>query len=396
MKEIIINKQDEKKQILLIEDGNLIEKYTEDNTTRRIEGNIYIGKVENVLQGMQSAFIDIGQEKNTFIHLKDILPKVDIVKDGQPTENKKIKEIVNLGMPLMVQVKRDFTEAKGAKVSTHISINSRYIVFMPNTTIVTVSQKIDDEQEKLRLANIAQKYLPANCGAIIRTSAQEQTEEAVKKDIEVAVEKWNNIKRLYDESKEKNSFPRLIYKSHNVIKKLLIDLIDKDLQQITVNAKEDYEYINKTLKEFNANDINVNLLDKTNILEDKPIIKEQIEKSERRKVWLKCGGFITIDKTEALTAIDVNSGKYIGKDNVEATIYKVNKEASVEIAKQLKLRDIGGIIIIDYIDMQAEEHKEKIIGILKEELKKDRTKTQIVGFSKLNLLELTRKHICGN
>lgn len=396
MKEIIINKHEGKKQILLIEDGNLIEKYTEDNDTRRIEGNIYIGKVENVLQGMQSAFIDIGQDKNTFIHLKDILPKVDIVKEGQPVENKKIKEIVKVGMPLLVQVKRDFTEAKGAKVSTHISINSRYIVFMPNTTIVTVSQKIDNEQEKVRLTNIAQKYLPANCGAIIRTSAQEQTENAIKKDIEVAVEKWNNIKRLYNESKEKNNFPRLIYKSHNIIKKLLIDLVDKDLKQITVNSREDYEYINKTVKEFDAENIKVNLIAKGSILEEKPIIKEQIEKAERRKVWLKCGGFITIDKTEALTAIDVNSGKYIGKDNVEATIYKVNKEASVEIAKQLKLRDIGGIIIIDYIDMQTEENKEKIIEILKEELRKDRTKTQIVGFSKLNLLELTRKHVCGN
>ena len=396
MKEIIISKQDSKKQILLIEDGNLIEKYIEDNSTRRIEGNIYIGRVENVLQGMQSAFIDIGQEKNTFIHLKDILPKVDIVKDGQSTENKKIKEIVKAGMPLLVQVKRDFTEAKGAKVSTHISINSRYIVFMPNTTIVTVSQKIENEEEKNRLTSIAQKYLPNNCGAIIRTSAQNQSEDIIKNDIEIATQKWNNIKRLYEESKENNNFPRLIYKSHNIIKKLLIDLIDKDLEKITVNSKEDYEYITKTLKEFNANNIEINLLEEANILEDKSIIKDQIEKAEKRKVWLKCGGFITIDKTEALTAIDVNSGKYTGKDNVEATVYKVNKEASIEIAKQLKLRDIGGIIIIDYIDMQLDDNKEKIIEILKEELKKDRTKTQIVGFSKLNLLELTRKHVCGN
>ena len=396
MKEIIINKQETRKQILLIEDGNLIEKYIEDDNTRRIEGNIYIGRVENVLQGMQSAFIDIGQEKNTFIHLKDILPKVDIVKNEKNTENKKIKEIVSVGMPLLVQVKRDFTEAKGAKVSTHISINSRYIVFMPNTTIVTVSQKIENEKERNRLTTIAQKYLPNNCGAIIRTSAQNQSEDIIKNDIDVASKKWNNIKRLCEESKENNSFPRLIYKSHNIIKKLLIDLIDKDLEKITVNSKEDYDYLSKTLKEFNVDNIEVNLLESTNMLEDKPIIKDQIEKAEKRKVWLKCGGFITIDKTEALTAIDVNSGKYIGKDNVESTIYKVNKEASIEIARQLKLRDIGGIIIIDYIDMQTEENKDKIIETLREELKKDRTKTQIVGFSKLNLLELTRKHVCGN
>ena len=393
MKEIIINRQDNKKQILLIEDGNLTEKYNEDNDISRIEGNIYIGKVENVLQGMQSAFVNIGQERNTFIHLKDILPKVD-VKDGVKEENKRIKEVVKPGMPLLVQVKRDFTEAKGAKVSTHISINSRYIVFMPNTTIVTISQKIEDEKERKRLTNIAHKYLPKNCGAIIRTLAQNQSEEVIKKDIEISTEKWNNIHRLYEENKLNNNFPKLIYKSHNVIKKLLIDLLDKDLEKITVNSIEDYEYINKTLKEFNSN---VTLIkQESNIIDERPIIKEQIEKAEKRKVWLKCGGFITIDKTEALTAIDVNSGKYTGTDNVEATIYKVNKEASIEIAKQLKLRDIGGIIIIDYINMQSEENNQKIIEVLKEELKKDRTKTQIIGFSKLNLLELTRKHICSN
>lgn len=393
MKEIIINKQENRKQILLIEDGNLTEKYNEDETINRIEGNIYIGKVENVLQGMQSAFVNIGLEKNTFIHLKDILPKVD-VKDGIKEENKKIKDVVKPGMPLLIQVKRDFTEAKGAKVSTHISINSRYIVFMPNTTIVTISQKIENEEEKTRLTNIAKKYLPQNCGAILRTSAQNKSEEIIKNDIDIAVKKWNNINKLYEESEANNNFPKLIYKSHNVIKKLLIDLLDNGLQRITVNTQEDYEYIDKTLKDFNAN-IEL-IIEETDFIEKRPIIKEQLEKSENRKIWLKCGGFITIDKTEALTAIDINSGKYTGTDNVEATIYKVNKEASIEIAKQLKLRDIGGIIIIDYINMNSEEDNQKIINILKEEFKKDRTKTQIVGFSKLNLLEITRKHICGN
>lgn len=394
MKEILINKTGNTKQILLVEDGNLIEKYIENEEIQRIEGNIYIGKVENVLQGMQSAFIDIGQKKNTFIHLKDILPKIDI-KDGKQEENKKIKEIVKTGMPLLVQVKRDFTQAKGAKVSTHLSINSRFIVFMPDTTIITVSQKIEDEKEKERLTSIAKKYLPENCGVIIRTSAQNQPEELIKNDIEIANAKWMNVKRIYEESKESNHFPRLIYKSHSVIKKLLIDLIDKDLEKITVNHQEDYDYLIKSLKELKVDNITVEMVSK-NGLEDRPILKAQIEKSENRKVWLRCGGFITIDKTEALTAIDVNSGKYIGTDNVEATIYKVNKEASIEIAKQLKLRDIGGIVIIDYIDMKSEENKEKIIKTLEEELKKDRTKTQIIGFSKLNLLEMTRKHICGN
>ena len=395
MKEILINSQEGKKQILLVEDGKLVEKYIEDDSVLRIEGNIYIGKVENVLQGMQSAFIDIGQHKNTFIHLKDILPKVDITKEHY-VEDKKIKDVVKTGMPILVQVKRNFTEAKGAKVSTHISLNSRFIVFMPNTTIITVSQKITDEAEKNRLTSIATKYLPQNCGAIIRTSAQNQPENVIKNDIEIASKKWNDIKRIYDESIETNNFPRLIYKTHNIVKKLIIDLLDKDLEKITVNSKEDYEYLSKVIAEFEANGIKVNYINKTNILEDRPLLKEQLDKTEKRKVWLKCGGFIAIDKTEALTAIDVNSGKYTGIDNVESTIFKVNKEASIEIAKQLRLRDIGGIVIVDYIDMKSEGNRQKILEILKEELKKDRTKTQVTGFSKLNLLELTRKHICEN
>ena len=394
MKEILINQKEDSKQILLLEDGELVEKYEENKNISRIEGNIYIGKVENVLQGMQAAFVDIGQQKNTFIHLTEILPKVN-VKDGIKKENKKIKEILKVGMPLLVQVKRDYTKSKGAKVSTHITINSRFIVLMPNTTIVTISQKIENENEKGRLIEIAKKYLPENYGIIIRTSAKNKSEEVIKKDIEIALEKWNNINKLYEESKSGNSFPKLLYKSHTVIKKLLIDLIDKDLEKITVNTDEDYEYIEKTLKEFGSTHITV-LKETVDYMNDKPIINSQIEKTEKRKVWLKCGGFITIDKTEALTAIDVNSGKYIGIDNLETTIYKVNKEASIEIAKQLKLRDIGGIIIIDYINMKNEDNREEIIEILKQELKKDRTKTQIVGFSKLNLLELTRKHICSN
>ena len=294
-----------------------------------------------------------------------------------------------------MQVKKDFTDSKGAKVSTHLSINSRYIIFMPNTEIITVSKKIEDKQERERLIEIVKKYLPQNCGAIVRTSAKDQDEKKIRNDVEVASKKWDEIKKAYDESVKQNKYPRLLYKTHGIIKKLLLDLIDKDLEKIQVNNKEDYEYINKMLNDFHAENIKLELIEK-DLLEDKIDLNKQIEKAEKRKVWLKCGGFIAIDKTEALTAIDVNSGKYIGKDNAEATIFKVNKQASIEIAKQLRLRDIGGIVIIDYIDMQNEENKQKIIEVLSEELKKDRSKTQVVGFSKLNLLEMTRKHICSN
>lgn len=395
MKEILINKEAKKKDILLLEDGELKEKYTESDNTNRIEGNMYVGQVKDVLQGMQAAFVDIGLKKNTFIHLKDILPKVDVAKEKEDFTKENVKKILKSGMPILVQVKKDFTNSKGAKVSTHLSINSRYIIFMPNTEIVTISKKIEDKNEKERLISIVKKYLPQNCGAIVRTSAQNKEEEKIKTDIEVASKKWDEIKKAYDKTVESNKYPRILYKSHGVIKKLLLDLIDKDLEKIVVNSREDYDYITKVVTEFKADNIKVELREGENLIENTPDLQKQIERAENRRVWLKCGGFIAIDKTEALTAIDVNSGKYIGKDNAEATIFKVNKQASIEIAKQLRLRDIGGIVIIDYIDMQEEEDKEKIINILTEELNKDRSKTQVVGFSKLNLLEMTRKHICG-
>ena len=395
MKEILINKEAKKKDILLLEDGELKEKYTESDNTNRIEGNMYVGQVKDVLQGMQAAFVDIGLKKNTFIHLKDILPKVDVAKEKEDFTKENVKKILKPGMPILVQVKKDFTNSKGAKVSTHLSINSRYIIFMPNTEIVTISKKIEDKNEKERLISIVKKYLPQNCGAIVRTSAQNKEEKKIKTDIEVASKKWDEIKKAYDKTVESNKYPRILYKSHGVIKKLLLDLIDKDLEKIVVNSREDYDYITKVVTEFKADNIKVELREGENLIENTPDLQKQIERAENRRVWLKCGGFIAIDKTEALTAIDVNSGKYIGKDNAEATIFKVNKQASIEIAKQLRLRDIGGIVIIDYIDMQEEEDKEKIINILTEELNKDRSKTQVVGFSKLNLLEMTRKHICG-
>ena len=395
MKEIIINKRENQKQILLLEDGELKERYVETTNMRRIEGNMYVGKVKDVLSGMQAAFIDIGLEKSTFIHLKDILPKVDVSKEKEDFRGKDVKKIVKPGMPILVQVKKDFTDSKGAKVSTHLSINSRYIVYMPNTDIITISKKIENNEERERLLKIVKKYLPKNCGAIVRTSAQNQDEDKIKKDVEIVANKWQEIKKAYEKIVQEKKYPKLIYKTHGIIKKLLLDLIDKHLKNIIVNSNEDFNYINKVLHEFNEKNIDLKLKE-TDLLEDKLDLSKQIEKSEKRKVWLKCGGFIAIDKTEALTAIDVNSGKYIGKDNAEATIFKVNKQASIEIAKQLRLRDIGGIVIIDYIDMHDEENKKNIIEILSEELKKDRSKTQVVGFSKLNLLEMTRKHICSS
>lgn len=392
MKEIFIKKTGNIAQIVLLENGNLLEKYEENDKKKRLEGKIYLGRVQNVLQGMQAAFVDIGEERNTFIHLKDILPKVDVVKHKQVEEEKNIKKLVKVNDKILIQVKRDATNMKGAKVSTHVSIPSRYFVLMPNTDIKTISQKIEDKNERERLTNIIEELLPKNYGVIVRTSALNKNKDELKKDLETSIKEWKRIEKI--KNNENTLAPMIIYKGQSFIEKLLIDLVDKDINRIIVDNKKYYDEVKKIINKFEEKDILVELKENENVFETYDI-EEQIEKSTQRKIWLKCGGFITIDKTEALTAIDVNSGKYIGNKNLEQTVFKVNREASIEIAKQLRLRDIGGIIIIDYIDMTDEEHKKQIIKVLEESLKNDRSKTQIVGFSKLNLLEMTRKHMKG-
>ena len=392
MKEIYIRKNGNIAQIVLLENGNILEKYEENDKKKRLEGKIYLGRVQNVLQGMQAAFVDIGEDRNTFIHLKDILPKVDIVKHEEENIEKNIKKLVKVDDKLLIQVKRDATNMKGAKVSTHISIPSRYFVLMPDTDIKTISQKIEEPKEKERLIKVIDEILPENFGVIVRTSAINKTKEELEKDLQISIKEWENIQQNI---KIQNiNAPAVVYEGQTFIEKLLIDLVDSDIRKIVLNDKNYYKQVKRIIEKLEENDIEIELKENQNIFATYDI-EDQLEKTAQRKIWLKCGGFITIDRTEALTAIDVNSGKYIGSKNLEQTVFKVNNEASIEIAKQLRLRDIGGIIIIDYIDMADEEHKKQIIKILEENLKQDRSKTQIIGFSKLNLLEMTRKHMKG-
>lgn len=396
MQELLIDVSKNKKNILLLENGKLTERYVEEEGQERLEGNIYLGIVENVLPGMQAAFVDIGKEKNTFIHIRDILPKVSN-ETGNKNENFSkydIKEYLKAGSPVLVQVKKDSTNKKGARISAHLSLPGRFVVIMPNEDFITISQKIDSENERDRLKSIVKKCLPQGFGAIVRTSAVLKSEEEIASDVEKTINTYKNIKSKYDKEiqKGRNAKPQLLYKSEDVVSRILTDLMDQELYRILTNDKKVFSQVQEKLKEAKKEiklEVQDDILGMYNI-------QKQLEELENRKVWLKCGGFITIDKTEALTAIDVNSGKYTGKKDLEQTIFTVNKEATIEIARQLRLRDIGGIIIIDYIDMQDEENEKKIIELFEENLKKDRSKTQIVGFSKLNLLEMTRKHMCSS
>ena len=393
MLEIFIDKQEKQEKVALVENGNLVEYYEEDENTDRKEGNIYIGTVKDIIPGMQSAFVDIGTEKNGFIHLKDILPKIDERKESLEP-NIEIGKVIKPNQKLLVQIKKDSNDKKGARVSTHINLPGKYIVLMPNTSFITVSQKIEDKAEQERLINLVKKYIGKENGAIIRTSAVKKEKELIH-DIEDLERKWKKIREKYEQVVKQNNKESLIYEAENILEKMIIDLSNEKIENIVTNDEKQYAQL---LDEKSKSD---ELVNTKIILENKDVldiydIKKQLEKLPNRKIWLKCGGFITIDKTEALTAIDVNTGKYTGNRNLEQTLYKVNEEATVEIAKQLRLRDIGGIIIIHYIDMKKQENKDKIQKLLEERLKFDRAKTQVEGFTKLDLMEMTRKHICSH
>lgn len=397
MQELFISQKGSNKKIALVENGKMQEYYEEKDDENHLEGNIYLAKVKDVLPGMQAAFVDIGEEKNTFIHLKDILPKASNItgNKNEILDKYDIRDYIKKNDNILVQIKKDSTSNKGARITKDIHIVGRFVILVANNQFITSSKKIQDEGERKRLISIAQNLLKEfnvqQLGLIIRTSAQSKSEEIIKKDIINVMERWNKI---LEQSKkvEDSDIPQVLQKSETIIQKILLDLVDNGLENVVVNDKRNYEFIKKYLTEIMGEEY-IKLEYKNDDILKKYDLYDQIEKLQNRKIWLKCGGFITIDKTEALTAIDVNSGKYTGKGNLEQTVLKVNMEASEEIAKQLRLRDIGGIIVIDYIDMEEENSKMIVIKELQNYLKKDRAKTQIMEFTKLNLLEMTRKHM---
>lgn len=389
MIELIIDNNKDVKKIAALENGKLVEIYEENEESKhaRNEGNIYLGIVKDIVPGMQAAFVDIGTEKKGFIHVKDVIPQVD--EKIEKRIDLKIKDVIKSGQKILIQIQKDSNDKKGARTSTHIKLAGKYVILMPRTNIVTISQKVVNEKEKERLLNIIKTNLPKNTGVIIRTAAENKTEKELVEDLKQLIKKWKKINLKFEKGDNK---PQLLFKSPSIIEKLILDLPENKIEKIIVNNQEESDEIKEILTETHENikiEIEQNLLEKYEL-------EKQIEKSRQRKIWLNCGGFITIDLTEALIAIDVNSGKFTGKSTLEETVYKVNYEATIEIAKQLRLRDIGGIIIIDYIDMQKQENKDKIEKLLRECLKQDRAKTQVEGFTKLNLMELTRKHICSH
>lgn len=384
MSELIISKRNGKTDVCVLENGSICEIYSYEQGEESILGNIYIGRVKDVVNGMQAAFIDIGLEKNAFISIKDAIKKVDVTKEEQNIDFK-ISDVLKPDEKILVQVRKVPTSIKGARVSTHITIPGNYVVLMPNTNIITASQKIENKSERERLVEIVKDVIPENFGAIVRTDAENIEKAKIQCDVEELVKKWKNICDVY----EKDDDVQMLYNEHELISKISRDLINKQTSKIYVNDDKTLEELKETV---GVCDIKFELIKQEDIFERLGLVGE-FENAHKRKIWLKCGGYIVIDKTEALTAIDVNSGKYVGNKNLEETALNVNKEAAIEIMRQIRLRDIGGIIVVDFIDLLDKNNQAQILETMIEEAKKDRSKIDIKGYTELNLVELTRKTV---
>ncbi len=391
MKQIIVNVSDFEVKVALIEDNKLVEFFIQDKDKSRIIGNIYKGKVANVLPGMESAFLDIGLEKNAFLYVKDLREFEEKYLDGIENSKKPIEDILNVRDEVIVQVLKEPTGTKGARVTTHYTIPGKYLVLMPNNDYIAISKKIKEEEERSRLKSILEDIKPKGMGIIIRTAARSKDESVFVKEIEYLIKKWKKIESEIFTAKPGD----IVYKDTNIIRRVFRDMFSSDIDALIIDSEEHYWELLDYISAFSENDLRFKVKlyqEKTPILKTYNIEKE-LEQALQKKIWLDCGGYLVIEKTEALVSVDVNTGKNTGCCNLEKTVYETNMEAARELPRQLRLRNLSGIIIIDFIDMSVEEDQQNVVAELEKNLKKDRIKNNIVHFTELGLIEMTRKRV---
>ena len=393
-KRVIIDMGLSEERVAVIEDGRLVEIHIERIEDDKIVGNIYKGKVTNVLPGIEAAFVDIGIEKNAFLHVDKNTDDHDedieeITETSSLTNSKSYLDKIKVHQEIMVQVVKEAIPPKGARVTTNISLPGRYLVLMPTNTNFGISHRIEEEKERERLKKIVQQIKPKNTGLIIRTAAWGKEFEDFLSDLDFLTRLWNKIKNRI----KKDKAPMLLHEDLTLTYRVLRDLLTEEVKEIVVNSKNEYKNMLKFLKTLSLSELEprVSLYDGEKPIFEEYNIEKEINKALQKKIWLKCGGYLVFDQAEALTVIDVNTGKFVGKKDMRKTILKTNLQAAEEIGFQLRLRDIGGIIIIDFIDMDNQEDKEKIASKLEESLKKDKTKSNIIQNTELGLVELTRK-----
>ena len=385
-KEILINITPQETRVAILENGILHDLYIERSRSRGLVGNVYKGKVVRVLPGMEAAFVEIGLEKAAFLHVSDVAHKS---KNYKPGETIHIGQVLREGQEILVQVIKDQLGTKGARLTTNITIPSRYLVFMPNADNIGVSSRIENDEDRERLKNnlLKQEHRIKNAGYILRTAAEVADYDAIASDIKYLNRIWDNINKPFD-IKSGNA----IHKDLPLYLRVLRDMVDEDIEVIRVDSRE----TSNVMLEFAQNYVPEVAEYIEHYPGERPVfdlhgVEDEIQKGLERKVQLKSGGYLIIDQTEAMTTIDVNTGAYVGSRNLEETIFKTNLEAAQGIARQLRLRNLGGIVILDFIDMMEAEHKRQVMRALEKALEKDHARTSISEVSSLGLVEMTRK-----
>lgn len=387
-KKIIVNCDNRATRVALLENGKLVELDIERPLQHRVVGNLYKGIVANVLPGMQAAFVDIGLDKNAFLYVDDIFADLD--EDSPPPTRGSIEKLLRAGEEIMVQVIKEPYGSKGARVTGQISIPGRYLVLVPGADYIGVSRRIESQTERERLRREVEKVKPDQLGLIVRTVAEGVDTDVMEQDLQFLVQLWNRISSRFDQKVA----PAILYQDLSLTCRIARDLFVEEFSSFLIDNKHEYDKV-REIVDF----ISPHLKAKVKHYKEKePIferygVEKELEKALARQVWLKSGGYLVFDETEALTVVDVNTGRYIGRRNLADTILKTNLEAAEEIARQVRLRDIGGIIIVDYIDMSIEDHQRKVIDKLNKAIKNDRTKTYVLGLTNLGLVEMTRKKV---
>jgi ribonuclease G len=387
-------------RIAVLDDETLLNLYVERTDRTSIVGNIYVGKVVRILPGLQSAFVDIGLERTAFLYAADMNYGKNnpnsAANNGRPTPRKwhrkehpyPIEGMLKEGQEILVQVAKEPIGNKGARITTNISLPGRNLVLLPESSHTGISKRINDEEERTRLQKIIEDLNSGEYGFIARTASEGKSKEELKRDLEYLVNLWKTIKKKQVSVK----IPSLVYREPRITLRAMRDLYNRDTDKVIVDSRKEYEEVAEFMDTFMPDmDYTIELYGEREPIFDFFGIEPYIKKILNKRVWLKSGGYLVIEETEALCSIDVNTGKYVGKTDMDETILKTNLEAVKEIAYQLPLRNIGGIIIIDFIDMGKEEDREKVFSALKEEFKKDRNKTEIYGISELGLIEMTRQ-----
>ncbi len=387
--ELIINVTLGESRVARLENGSVAEFYVERARDAGSVGNVYKGKVVRVLPGMQAAFVEIGLDRTAFLHASDVLPSVEIgegVKEAAQKTN--IQDLLKEGKEILVQIAKDPIGTKGARLTSFVSLPGRYLVYMPTVNHVGVSRRIESDAERSRLKDFVKKTKPKGSGFIIRTASEGVAHKELKLDIQYLTKLWEEISAKAEGMKA----PSLVHSDLDVTLRAVRDMFLADIDKLVVDSKKEHGRIKDFIRTFMPDmKKKVELYKSREPIFDKYGIDVEITRALGQKVWLKSGGYIIIEQAEALTAIDVNTGKYVGKRNLEDTILKTNLEAVREIVYQLKLRSLGGIIVIDFIDMENTSNRGKVYNALKEALKADRARTTITKISELGLVEMTRK-----